>query len=52
MYLSVCIPHMNKYTWGPEECVTELTEDVCQDLRLSGSLREGRQQVVSRIRFS
>lgn len=51
MYLSVCTPHMNKYTWGPEECVTELT-DVCQDLRLSGSLREGRQQVVSRIRFS
>lgn len=52
VYLAVCMPHINKYPWGPEECVIELIEDVCHGLRLSGSLREGRQQAVSRIRFS
>lgn len=52
VYLSVCMPYINKYPWEPEECVIELIEDVCHGLRLSGSLREGRQRAVSRIRFS
>lgn len=52
VYLSMCMPHISKSPWGSGECVIEPTEDVCHGLRLSGSLREGRQQAVSRIRFS